>query len=163
MPYSKEYYAEYREKNKAKIAEKNRLWRLNNPDKVRAIRLRQKLNGYTNTYQKQYRTTAASRYSALQSRARIRGIKFDIPKTEFIQWFDEHPKYCSYCNIGLTVGTNGEHKLWLTIDRKDNDKDYTLDNIVISCMGCNLIKSNDIPYELMMKIGQLLEADRHNW
>ena len=38
MAYDKEYYKRYRETHKEQIAEKNRLWRLNNPDKVKAIR-----------------------------------------------------------------------------------------------------------------------------
>ena len=163
MTYDKEYYRHYREEHREQIAEKNRLWRARNPDKERAKRERQKLSGYTDAYQKQYRTTASSRYSALKSRAKARGIKFDILKDEFLQWFDEHPKYCSYCNVDLTIGTNGKHKVWLTVDRKNNGKHYTLDNITISCMRCNLMKSNDISYELMVRIGKLLEADRHSW
>jgi len=163
MTYDKEYYRRYREEHKEQIAEKNRLWRLANPDKVRAIKQRQKENGYTDWFQRQYRTTAASKYSSLKSRARDRGIEFGIPKEEFIEWFDEHPKYCSYCNMELTIGTNGNHKVWLTVDRKNNDNCYTMDNITISCMRCNLMKSNDISYELMVKVGKLIEADRHGW
>lgn len=163
MGYNKEYYSRYREEHKEQIARKNRLWRLNNPEKERAKRKRQKDSGYSDAYQKYYRTTAMARYSAIKSRARARDIKFDIPKEIFLQWFDNHPKYCSYCNGDLSIGTNMEHKIWLTIDRKDNAKHYTMDNIVISCMRCNLMKSNDISYELMVKIGILLEADRHNW
>ena len=52
------------------------------------------------------------------------------------------------------------YRLDLTFDRKDNDGIYTMNNIVISCMRCNLMKSNDISYALMVKIGQLIEADR---
>ncbi len=163
MSYDKEYYAQYRERNKERLAKKNKLWRLNNPDKVEVIRQRQSHSGYTAWYQKQYRKTSSSKYSVLKSRAGARGIRFDIPKAEFQRWFDEHPKYCSYCDVELTVGTNGKHKIWLTIDRKDNDKHYTMGNVTISCMRCNLMKSNDISYELMVKIGKLIEADRHGW
>ena len=161
--YDKEYYVEYREKNKGRIAEKNKLWRLNNPEKVTALRQKQKQSGYTEWYQKHYRTTSLSKYSSLKSRAKARGVEFNIPKDKFLQWFDEHPKYCTYCNADLTIGTNGNRKTWLAIDRKDNDDCYVLDNIVIACMRCNLMKSNDISYELMVKIGELIEADRHGW
>ena len=163
MSYDAEYYKKYRQRNKERIAQKNKEWRQNNPDKVNAIRRKQKKSGYIDAYQREYRKTSMSRYSALKSRARARGIEFAIPKGDFLRWFDEHPKYCSYCNVDLTVGTNGKHKIWLTVDRKDNDKHYTMDNIVISCMRCNLMKSNDISYELMVEVGKLLEADRHNW
>jgi hypothetical protein len=41
MSYDKEYYRKYREKNKEKIALKNKLWRKNNPEKEKARLQRQ--------------------------------------------------------------------------------------------------------------------------
>ncbi len=42
----------------------------------------------------------------------------------------------------------------MTIDRKDNLKGYTPDNVVSACFVCNRIKGNFFTYEDMCKIGK---------
>ena len=156
MSYDAEYYRQYRLKNKKRIAEKDRKCRKNNPDKVEVIRQRQKESGYTAKYQKQYRKTIACKYSVLKSRAKQRGIAFCIDKTEFFNWFAKQQQKCIYCGVDTTMGLGQNRKTWLTIDRMDNDKSYILDNIVISCYRCNILKADDISYKTMIKIGQLI-------
>jgi len=156
------WHSVYREEHREQIAEKNRKWRLSNPDKVNAIHQRQKDKGYSSTYQKYYRTTAACKYSALKLRAGYRGIGFEIGKTEFLVWFADNSGQCSYCGESITVDIGENRKTWLTVDRKDNDKHYTLGNITIACMRCNLMKSNDISYKLMVKIGKLISEEKFN-
>ena len=102
MGYDKEYYKRYREEHRGEIAEKNRLWRLGNPSKIKAIRRRQKENGYTDWFQKHYRTTSGSKYAQLKAHAKARGILFGIEKHEFVEWYENHPKYCSILALGMT-------------------------------------------------------------
>jgi hypothetical protein len=47
--------------------------------------------------------------------------------------------YCKYCNTKLKIiyTTNRDMKQW-TLDRIDNDRPHTKDNILISCLECNL-------------------------
>ena len=47
-------------------------------------------------------------------------------------------------------------KMRLTIDRKDNDRGYTIDNIVLSCNRCNMIKGNFFNEQDMLKIGKIV-------
>lgn len=42
----------------------------------------------------------------------------------------------------------------LTVDCKDNNAGYFLDNIVLSCANCNRIKGNTLTFEEMMYVGQ---------
>lgn len=54
---------------------------------------------------------------------------------------------CYYCgqapsNVKRTKNSIGEGLKYSGIDRKDNSKDYTLDNIVACCKICNYAKSN---------------------
>ena len=42
----------------------------------------------------------------------------------------------------------------LTVDCKDNDVGYALDNIVLACANCNRMKNNMLTFEEMMYVGQ---------
>ena len=156
MTYNKEYYKRYREEHKEQIAEKHRLWVLRNPEKERARAERQKESGYTSAYQKHYRTTAQSKFSALRSRAATRGIPFNIDRDTFIYWFNEQPKHCRYCKTPVS-SNGGARKKWLTIDRMDNSESYYIRNITISCYRCNILKADDISFLAMIEIGGIIE------
>ncbi|KKK93054.1 hypothetical protein LCGC14_2696730, partial [marine sediment metagenome] len=153
-------YRAYRERNRARIAEKNRLWRQNNPEKERARKQRQRTSGYESAYQRQYRQTAASKYSALRSRAQARGIGFDIDRETFTYWFNEQPHVCRYCHAPVSIA-DASRKRWLTIDRMDNKRPYVIGNITVCCYRCNLLKSDDISFTTMVEIGQLLYKEKH--
>ncbi len=162
MSYNKEYYKKYREKNKEKIALKNKLWRKNNPKKEKARQQRQKNSGYTSAYLKKYRQTVNCKFSVLRSRAWRRSILFLITKEKFIEWFNKQPRICRYCSVKVTMGIAGVRKNWLTIDRKNNNGSYFIDNIIISCHRCNLLKADDISYKVMIKIGKIIAKEKHN-
>lgn len=49
---------------------------------------------------------------------------------------------CSYCNVG---------DCRLTLDRINNNLGHTIDNVVVSCIDCNVIR-NDMPYEAWLHI-----------
>lgn len=67
------------------------------------------------------------KYNAIERSALIRGIKFDIKLTEYIQYYNKPCCYCGTPAIGL--------------DRIDSVLHYTKDNVVTCCTTCNMMKS----------------------
>lgn len=59
---------------------------------------------------------------------------------EFVKDLISHP--CSYC---------GESSLRMTLDRKDNEKAHTIDNVVAACIRCNYLRGN-MPFEAWLVI-----------
>lgn len=65
---------------------------------------------------------------------------------------------CHYCNTPLNRAKNRtaekqpKHALACLLDRKDSNKDYTLDNCVPCCPDCNFTKNERISYDEMVLI-----------
>jgi len=100
-------------------------------------------------------------YNKLIHSAKKRNIRFNISKQNFINWYNSQDKVCYYCNrtleeIKQDIKEKERNKNRLTIERKDNNKGYVLDNLVLACYRCNAIKSNYYTEEEMLKIGKLL-------
>jgi transcription elongation factor Elf1 len=86
---------------------------------------------------------------------------------EFNISFDEFKKAilsseCHYCNTALVY--NKHSREWgkgLTrahqLDRKDNTKGYTLDNVVPCCWTCNRLKSDAFTYEEFCMLSPMLK------
>ena len=79
--------------------------------------------------------TVGGKYSQYKRRAKQRGFLFNITKETF-NFFWQKP--CYYC--GDEIKTIG-------LDRIDNEKGYTKDNIVACCKHCNLAKRAQTPKE----------------
>ncbi|KKM91639.1 hypothetical protein LCGC14_1226480 [marine sediment metagenome] len=95
------------------------------------------------------RLSAPGRYSQLIKRGERRGVKFNIPKEEFILWFNGQEHYCHYCGWQLKEYRNGNMQ-GLTIDRQNNDKPYVIGNIVLACRRCNTMKGSWLTEEQML-------------
>lgn len=85
------------------------------------------------------------RYISLQRRAKKRNMEFNLT----IEYIEDilKPKDCYYCH---------KYTENITIDRKDNNRGYTIDNTVPACKRCNTLKSNWITEEQMRRIIKLL-------
>jgi len=59
-------------------------------------------------------------------------------------------KGCAYC---------GEMTIRMTLDRKDNDKGHTQDNVVPACIRCNFTRKN-MPYEAWLVIAKGMRQAR---
>jgi len=75
--------------------------------------------------------------------AKIRGIEWNLIEEQFAEITK---KDCYYCgakpnNKRYQPRNNGEY-IYNGIDRKDNTKGYTIDNVVPCCSICNMAKSN---------------------
>ena len=77
-------------------------------------------------------------------RAKKHGIKYKLTEKQFANLTQ---KDCYYCGakpnnvFGRSGGTNGEY-IYNGLDRVDNNKDYTIDNVVPCCKRCNRAKKN---------------------
>ncbi len=82
-------------------------------------------------------------WNTFKSEAKRRKIKIEINFQEFTTILKTN---CFYCNdIVDTIG----------IDRIDNDKHYTFDNVIRCCVTCNKMKSNIEPYKFFEHISKI--------
>lgn len=72
-------------------------------------------------------------------KAKSRGFAFSLTRGDFGNLIFSS---CYYCGSPPenNLRQHGERLLYQGIDRKDNDKGYTLDNVVPCCKTCNLMK-----------------------
>jgi hypothetical protein len=115
--YSKEYYSKNREKWKKWNADSNRK-RLENEKHLRVL------------YPHRFIGSMDSRYRMYKRQAEDRGIFWNINREEFSSFWKEP---CFYC---------GEDILSIGLDRLNNEKEYSIDNVVPCCKKCNFMKSN---------------------
>lgn len=115
---------------------------------------------------KEYRRSPQGIYTRIKGRSvwyknhdPKRYSPLEITREEFIVWYNKQPKICAYCDISeddllfLKEEFNNRVEQFV-IDRKDNDRGYSLDNIVLACHRCNFIKTNLFSYEEMREIAQ---------
>jgi len=117
-------------------------------------------------YRKKYIQTPEGIWNSIKGRQKYYN-KHNLPpakpviikKKEFIEWYNNEPKICAYCDIPedqfiLLKRKYGSRTLRLTVDCKNNDVGYAKGNIVLACERCNFIKSNLFDFEIMREIGQ---------
>lgn len=139
---NKKYY----DNNRERELEKNKKWRR----RTKLVR---------SQVARKYAQTESGIYAITKNNAKYRGVGFEIEKEKFVEWLKNCPKTCEYCGAKLVLGSN-RLEVGQSIDRKDNNELYTLENIVLSCRRCNRKKGGDISYETMVKIGRLLKEER---
>ncbi len=108
-----------------------------------------------------WRLTPAGIYSNLKGRINHREKRSLLFTPEaFVTWYVSQDKRCVYCRLTEEEFLNAfqshykRHLTRLTIDRKNNELDYTLDNIALACHRCNSIKSDWFTYEEMREIAE---------
>lgn len=98
-------------------------------------------------------------YGTYKRGAKHRGYKFLLTKEDFKKFLND---VCYYCGSEPSFEyTNSKLKnnilIYNGIDRKDNTKDYTIDNCVTACGICNRMKM-DLEYNhFIEKIKQIYE------
>lgn len=109
-------------------------------------------------YREKYRKTAEYKGRELRRKAKQRGSEFNLTIEEFADWFNAQEKQCYYCGRAVFYYADlpqGQERLFnLTIDRKDNNGEYTIDNIAIACGRCNLMKGSWLTEEQMLDAGR---------
>lgn len=84
---------------------------------------------------------------------------FYLERDSFLEWYANQLKACHYCEISqenlARIKDSQLRKVHrLTIDCKENDAGYFLENMVLSCNRCNAIKGDFFTYEEMLHIGR---------
>ena len=90
-------------------------------------------------------TTLRSRYLSLRTRARLRGIPFNLSFETFLNLL---AGCCAY-------GSGKSPQLLMEIDRKTQEIGYTEENCVSSCQRHNSIKGKVLKHESMLQIVRL--------
>lgn len=124
----------YRKENFEKIQKRTKAYKIANPELFSSRR--RKLE---------------SRYGKLKSSARCKKREINITFEEYKELVEN--KYCSYCEGNLPQCGGG-------LDRIDNSKGYTKDNVTPCCTACNTIRGNKLTHEQMLKISYFLKEFR---
>jgi len=97
--------------------------------------------------------TLLHRIHNTKNKAKTKGVNFTIDPHLFVGWFRLQRMNCYYCGSPLTQGKHRQHKLTdMTLDRKDSKQGYSLENIVLCCRRCNMIKGNWFTEQQMLEI-----------
>jgi len=117
-------------------------------------------------YKKIYSKTLSGIFTKIKHNAKKRNIIINFSKEDFIKWYDTQCQKCYYCNRTLKqtkkdkIFNNNSYRL--SIDRKNNNEGYKLNNLVLACFNCNRIKSNVFTEQQMLKIGIVLQKIFNN-
>lgn len=101
------------------------------------------------------------RYDMIKFRSLKKGVLFDLNKEWFINWCNiEFKNPCHYCgktykDYSLVVTKTDPDNF--SIDRREPQKGYTRDNIIMCCFRCNNIKGEFFNYDEMIKIGEIIK------
>ena len=107
-------------------------------------------NKYMKNY---YNQRPQGRFIRLKENALKDGAQIRMTKDDFIVWFNSQALKCFYCHTPLEF-IYGRHWQWtgLTIDRCDPNGAYELNNIVLACRRCNIIKGHWFTKDQMLEI-----------
>lgn len=95
-----------------------------------------------------------------------RNIEVTLTYEELVELISN--PFCHYCNskVEYSEYTRNNNKIPTTrayqLDRKDNNKGYTLDNVVVCCWNCNRLKSNLFSYDEFLEIAVIMRKIMQN-
>lgn len=164
------YRKKYEADNKQRLAELNREWRKNNPEKVKATLKRFKENNDRSVYDKRYRAkpvvrsryneyykgkrvTIEYRWSKCRLMASKKNSHFDITLEQYKKIISQN---CYYCGASLEISSG------YSLDRIDNDKGYCLDNVLPCCTHCNRLRLDLMTVDETKKVIDYLKEIRNN-
>lgn len=125
---------------KERKRERNRKWRLENPDKVRAIR-RKSENKFTIKMNTSNDIESYLKYIRRNSKksAKQRNIVFELTYEDLMAQLLIQEGKCAYTGIDLVYSTKSDFTI--SIDRIDSDGDYTKDNFQFTLGKINVMKT----------------------
>lgn len=123
---------------------------MNNDNTIRSKYLESKRNEFLKNYKRQIITRT-------KKRALLKGLEFSLVEEDIII-----PECCPLLEIPLIVGTKGEYENSPSIDRIDNTKGYTKDNIQIISKKANSMKNSATIEELKTFYKNILRYSPNN-
>jgi len=175
----KEYFKQYREKNKERQKKLTKAWRDKNSEQQKTYRIKYReenkktLNAKDKKrYYENIEATKLKRknkywnnkdknpekimFQSAKDRAKRKGIEFNITLEDI-----SIPTHCPVLKIPLTRANGRMHDNSPSLDRIDCTKGYIKDNIIVISWKVNRIKSNASLDELM-KIGMFFKSKIDN-
>lgn len=151
MPYKdktkeKAYNAFRYQRDKEKILARNKRYRDNNIDKERERNKRYRNKNTdkeiirANKYYMNNRLDKWVSYlykNCYKNNKRF-GSDIDFDPNYILELYNKQNGLCAYFKIPLIISTENKHPLKPSIDRIDNNKGYTKDNIVLCCLMANM-------------------------
>jgi hypothetical protein len=126
------YESAYRIKNAKRINDYQKEWKRRN--RCRCLEIARNKRASMSPEQKRaFFEKPLRRYFSLTNRAKNGGLNCDISREVY---FELIKSPCFYCAKSL------EHEAGFSLDRIDNTKGYSLENVVPCCGDCNRIRNN---------------------
>lgn len=121
---------------RAATIERSREWALANHEKRLEItrRCSKKYDGYNQT----------------KSKAKSRKLSWDLTKEQYLAI---RKQLCTYCQGSLPPSSGG-------LDRIDNSKGYSVDNVLPCCVACNQLRNNKLTVDEMKYVMKCLKEYR---
>jgi len=107
-----------------------------------------------------------SLYSSFLYVCKVPGKGTDITYEDFLEF--TRINKCHYCDVPIIWAKHNihlrspGHRQAYYLDRKDNLKGYTKDNVVVCCTRCNRGKSNLFSYDEWVEIGKCIRTMREH-
>ena|SRR5208337_4898666 len=108
-----------------------------------------------NPYHKKFRPFEAA-YLNLQRAAHARSLPIKIDYEEFLTFTTS--VFCHYCAIDIIWRPFDDTRYRL--DRKDNERGYEKDNVVVCCPLCNRLKGAKFSYEEWVALAPIIRRMR---
>jgi hypothetical protein len=92
---------------------------------------------------KVYKNKPENRFKTCRKMAKVRNLEFNLSLAEYLELITLDQ--CSYCRGPLPILGHG-------LDRVDNSKGYTKDNVVACCGPCNRFRGDSVSHTDFIKI-----------
>lgn len=135
------YHREWYLANKSKVTEQTRQWRAANPEKAAAANTR-------NRAKRVIRCWNTLLFYSTRQRSRVLACTdFDLTP-DFIQsLYARQGGLCHWFGIPMLITGQDRHPQKPSVDRLDNARGYTKDNVVLACHAANMGRSKSTAEE----------------
>jgi 5-methylcytosine-specific restriction endonuclease McrA len=124
-----------------------------NTGKLRRIKNYEKIR----KYEKESNLKIKNIFATIKHNSKRKNMVFILTLEEFTNWYEGQKQECFYCKRSLKECLKDDSAIKrLTIDRIDNNLEYSLTNMVLACWPCNELKWDLFTKEDMQIIGPIL-------